>query len=79
MLLCQKMVETDLALVKIRLATETYEESRQRIKMKLADKIASVGGTLGLFTGMSFLSLVEIMYWLSKCMYNSAKRVKNDE
>ena len=73
------MVETDLAVVKIRLATETYEESRQRIKMMLADKIASIGGTLGLFTGMSFLSLVEIVYWLSKCLFQTARGLKREK
>ena len=66
MALCHKMVETDMAVVKVRLATETYAESRQRIKMKLADKVASFGGTLGLFTGMSFLSIIEIAFWIAK-------------
>ena len=29
-------------------------------------KILFVGGTLGLFTGMSLLSIIEIGFWLAK-------------
>ena len=31
------------------------------------------GGTLGLFTGMSLLSIIELMYWLLKLM----KKIKD--
>lgn len=34
----------------------------------VADKISSVGGTLGLFTGFSILSIFEAVYWLYKGM-----------
>ena len=64
--LCKEKFETDIAVVKVRMATARYEETRQFLKMKLADKIASIGGTLGLFTGMSFLSIVEVAFWLAK-------------
>ena len=30
--------------------------------------ICVTGGTLGLFTGMSILSMVEIMFWLAKML-----------
>ena len=29
--------------------------------------ILNIGGTLGLFTGMSILSIIEIGFWISKC------------
>ncbi len=34
---------------------------KQEIKTLFADLVASVGGTLGLFLGLSFLSFVELI------------------
>jgi hypothetical protein len=33
--------------------------------MPLVDMISNVGGILSLFSGMSILSLVEIVYWMA--------------
>ena len=33
-------------------------------KMSLSDKISWVGGMMGLFTGFSVISGIEILYWL---------------
>ena len=44
------------------------------------DIISNIGGTLGLFTGVSLLSAVEIFYWASEALakkwgdYNTAKK-----
>ena len=40
------------------------------------DMISNIGGTLGLFTGFSLLSGVEILYWIFKCGQSKAKRTK---
>ena len=32
------------------------------------DKISLIGGTLGLFTGISFVSAVEIIFWIGKAL-----------
>ena len=42
------------------------------------DVIGNVGGTIGLFTGMSALSLVEILYWSGRGVASalSALRLK---
>ena len=34
-------------------------------KMSLSDKISWIGGMLGLFTGFSVISFLEILYWLT--------------
>ena len=33
-------------------------------KMTLSDKISWIGGMMGLFTGFSVISAIEILYWL---------------
>ena len=43
-----------------------FEESTETIisedtKYKIADLVANLGGTIGLFTGFSFLSLIELI------------------
>ena len=35
----------------------------RRRRVTFADMVGNVGGTIGLFTGMSMLSLVEVWYW----------------
>ena len=35
----------------------------QSERISTSEKIGSIGGTLGLFTGFSFLAAVEMIYW----------------
>lgn len=37
-----------------------YEQNEEMVKTDVIDLVSSIGGTLGLFLGMSFLSFVEI-------------------
>ena len=36
----------------------------------LVDKLSAIGGTMGLLTGFSLISAVEILYFLGKIMLN---------
>ena len=45
-------------------------------KMSLSDKISWVGGMMGLFTGFSVISGLEILYWLwFKVVFNKQNKV----
>ena len=44
------------------------------IKIKIC-YIFIAGGTLGLFTGMSLLSMVEIVFWMTKMLVAACKRM----
>ena len=46
-----------------------YTEITEEIKTSLADLVSSLGGTLGLFLGMSFLSLVEFIEMFLEIIY----------
>jgi len=36
------------------------------LRTSIFDQISAIGGTLGLFTGISVITLVEVIYWISK-------------
>ena len=46
--------------------TATYDEIERDVKNSLEDQLGLLGGTLGLFTGFSILSGVEIIFYLGK-------------
>ena len=50
------------------------EEIIREEKITLIQFIGSVGGLLGLFMGLSFISLVEIFYMLFEWLFNKVKK-----
>ena len=52
--------------LKIHLATETYDEIEKDEKVTTEAALGLIGGTMGLFTGFSILSGVEIIYFILK-------------
>ena len=56
------MEEPDLQLVQIWFNTATFDEIERDLKMTAETLLAMVGGFMGLFTGFSVLSFVEILY-----------------
>ena len=74
----------DLDLVKIPNLTLTYvniyfdsvtmEEITYSMKTNFEMKLSTIGGTMGLFTGFSLLTTVEIVYHLGKSTYRLFKR-----
>ena len=53
-------------LVNIFLATATFDEIEKDEKVTTEAALGLIGGTMGLFTGFSVLSAVEIVYHLAK-------------
>ena len=52
--------------MKIYLDTATYDEIEKDEKVTLEASLGLIGGTMGLFTGFSMISGVEIIYYLAK-------------
>ena len=50
----------------IYLDTSTYDEIERDIRNSFEDQLGVLGGTMGLFTGFSVLSGVEIIFYLAK-------------
>ena len=55
-----------LKLIQIYFDTATYDEIERDVKMTLTAQIGLIGGTMGLLTGFSILSGVEIIYFAVK-------------
>ena len=47
-----------------RLATDTVSVTVRSRRLSFFDKLSGFGGILGLFTGMSILSMVEVAFWI---------------
>ena len=60
--------KTKLHFVRIYFDTPTFDIIRKDSKIKLSDMVAVVGGTMGLFTGFSIISGVELLYFVSRLL-----------
>ena len=53
-------------MIQIYFETATYDEVERDVKLTTTAALGLVGGTMGLLTGFSILSGVEIIYYLAK-------------
>ena len=67
-----------LQLVQIYFDTATYDEIVKDVSVTLADQLGAIGGTMGLFAGFSFLSAVELLYFLVKYFLDLLSRKNSD-
>ena len=56
----------NLALLYIDFDKQEYVNRRLVLRVTAADMISALGGTLGLFTGFSFLAMVDVGFWICK-------------
>ena len=61
---CKTSFKKDIAIIEVEIADQSFVKMRQSIKTTLGAKVGELGGTLGLFTGFSFMAFVEIIYWV---------------
>ena len=61
-----KLEKSTLQLVQIYFDTALFDEISQDKKATFETQISVLGGTLGLFSGFSVVSAVEIVYYLFK-------------
>ena len=55
-----------MQLVQIYFDTATFDVIERDVKMTVTRQLGLIGGTMGLLTGFSILSAVEIVYFLAK-------------
>ena len=56
-------------LIQIFFATSTFDDIELDKKVKLEAQISLIGGTMGLFTGFSIISGVEICYFVTRVLF----------
>lgn len=62
-----------LRFVRIFFDTPTLERITKDRAAKFVDMMSAIGGTMGLLTGFSIISAVEILYFMTKIVLNSRK------
>ena len=55
-----------MQVIQIYFDTATYDEIERDMKVTLNAQLGLIGGTMGLLTGFSILSAVEIIYYIAK-------------
>ena len=61
---CKEVFKEDVVHVVIKMENQSYMKMKKSLKYNTAIKLGTIGGTIGLFTGFSFMALVEIAYWI---------------
>ena len=68
-------------MIQIYIDTATYDEIERDVKVTINAQLGLIGGTMGLLTGFSILSGVEIIYYFGKLFMSlgilTAKNKKN--
>ena len=73
----QRKIKTeDKSELIIRMEGPTFMTLKRSLRVTSADKLGSIGGTLGLFSGFSLLAIMELIHWICKII-NSIFDVKS--
>ena len=62
-----------LRYVRIYLDSPTFDRIEKDRAAKFVDMLSAIGGTMGLLTGFSVISGVEILYFVAKIIWNFLK------
>ena len=63
--------------VRIYFDTPTFDRITKDRAAKFVDMLSAIGGTMGLLTGFSIISAVEIVYFGVKMIFNVMKKDKS--
>ena len=58
------------------MSTSTFDVIKKDRAAKFVDQLSAIGGTMGLLTGFSLISGVEIVYFMGKIILKMMKRTK---
>ena len=67
-----------LRYVRISFDTPTFDKITMDRAAKFVDMLSAIGGTMGLLTGFSIISAVEIVYFASKIILNTFSKSKKN-
>ena len=62
-----------MRLVRIHFDTPTIDQITKDRSAKFVDMLSAIGGTMGLLTGFSIISGVEIIYFATKMLFGCAE------
>ena len=67
--------KTKLHLVQIYFATPTFDKITKDVKANFETKLSTIGGTMGLLTGFSIISGIEILYYAAKFLIQFCQKL----
>ena len=70
------MARKDLRFVRIYFNTPAFNKITKDRAAKFVDQLSAIGGTMGLLTGFSIISGVEILYFAVKIAFGYFKNLK---
>ena len=73
----EKMADSKLDVIWIYFDTASFDEIERDQKIKFEAQMSLIGGTMGLFTGFSILSGVEIICFVVKLFFSNTNGRKN--
>ena len=71
------MWKNNLRFVRIYFDTPTLNRIRRDRAAKFVDMLSAIGGTMGLLTGFSIISGVEILYFTAKIGWNILQKKRH--
>ena len=73
----ERLPESTLQLVQIYFDTATFEDIERDKKIKFEAQLSLIGGTMGLLTGFSIISGVEIIHFVVMYLYHTVRTSMN--
>ena len=61
---CLDYVANGFSRITVKVVGSSYLRRSQSIAMSFSDKLGVIGGTIGLFSGFSFIAIFELGYWI---------------
>ena len=65
-----ELPESKLEVVQIYFDTASFDEIKRDKKIKFEAQLSLIGGTMGLLTGFSIISAVEILYYMFQIFFD---------
>ncbi|XP_059093651.1 uncharacterized protein LOC131888743 [Tigriopus californicus] len=72
--LATKRFREDISVLNFFFDTPIITRITQEMRITVFDQISAVGGTLGLFTGVSLITFAEVFYWLLRFIFASGRQ-----
>ena len=66
-----------LRFVRIYFGTPTFDRITKDRAAKFVDMLSAIGGTMGLLSGFSIISAVEILYFVAYTIYSLIRKKRN--
>ncbi len=73
---CSEILTSEMAIVRVEFAGRTAQVLYQDVSSTLQGRVAAIGGTLGLFSGMSIIGLVDLVVFVFTALYRAMTRTK---